>query len=116
MAQTIIIVNAQSMFHNLFKEIVEASYKWHLREEVETLYDWVVIEAFCRVTSTRVLHHVTAANHNQHDVYRCVYDEVGMIAEKTMQFIFRDNQLFFKSPHKPFKLLVTYNELLIVNT
>lgn len=82
-------------------------------DETESLYDWVIIEAIRKATESKVMHHVAVDNHINHDVYRCVYDEIGAEVEDFVIKLFHTRGIEFLR-NTELKILVTYRDIFIV--
>lgn len=93
---------------NRFPEIQR---EYHLDvQHFEPLYDWIVTEAMNR--SLHVMCGARVAHHYTHDVYRCIYYELGPIAEGYIlqQIVFQ--QLQFTSSDL-IKVMVTAGSVIL---
>lgn len=55
------------------------------QDEYEHCYDWVINEAISKIVSVAGSN---LKNHSRHDVYKCVYDEIGNLVEKNLREAF----------------------------
>ena len=119
MVRSIIVLPAEDIHALTVQAVRKSSINWKLGFEIEELYDWIVAEAIRRVANVRIRSHhdynqaIRIQNHAGHDIYHCVYDEVGSIFEQLIHQLFERNQIFF-SPGQTVKLLVTHFEIIIV--
>lgn len=70
----------------------------------ECLYDWIITEALSRCL--HVMCGARVSHHYSHDVYRCVYYDLGPIAERSVQQQIQFHQLHFTS-NDIIKVMVT---------
>lgn len=77
----------------------------------DSLYDWLVLEALNQ--TMRITSQSYVDQHYRHDVYKCVYDDIGPFIEPYMQQQFRIHNLqYFKGQRV--KALVAGDILIIV--
>lgn len=116
MKQVLLIVSANELSAQLLPLVRTGALLWKLHPtELETLYDWVVIEALSRVLRCTVYGHVSVAQYVQNDLYRCVYDELGFSAEAYVRSTVLTNGIRFLA-NQHLKVLVTFNELILVQS
>ena len=83
------------------------------QQDIERVFDWCIAESFHRLLQVRVQGHLS--NHQSHDVYACIYDEIEYEIELAMnQLIYGNNLYFLKSD--AIKLMTTYRDLIIVRS
>lgn len=82
-------------------------------DDQERLYDWVITEAIRKVTETIVFRHINVDNHVGHDVFQCVYDEIGLEVENTVRTVFAPEGVRFLRGNR-LKILITFRDIFIV--
>lgn len=81
------------------------------QDHEESLYDWLVLEALNQ--AMRITSQAYVDQHYKHDVYKCVYDDIGPLIEPYIHQQFRIHKLqFFKG--QSVKSLVAGDILIIV--
>lgn len=114
MSHSIVLINAQDIYATVGQGIYNACASWHIGKEFENVYDWCVTEAISRITNRQVGKHFSIQNHNIHDVYRCIYTEVFEQLECVVKRTLSDSGIFING-NEPLKVLVTFNEIIIVH-
>lgn len=84
-------------------------FKIHSDDE-EYLFDWIVSEALAKTLG--LIAGVKLSNHYRHDIYKCVYDQVGHLAEQTIMQQFNTHQLQFLTGQMV-KIIVAGDNLII---
>lgn len=98
-------------FHFLNRWVkYQSQYTLSLDSE-EDLYDWLVNEAFAKVT--RLIFDSRVSGHYRHDIYKCVYDDIGFIIENSLIQLIKSHKLHFSKGQRV-KTLVAGNSLFIV--
>lgn len=96
-------------FANIFRwEIANISYTYRLSlEHQDILYDWLVREAF-----NRILKRCHIQDHYRHDIYRCVYDELGHEIEHILKRKFKLHHITFNHNER-IKILVAGDNIIL---
>lgn len=108
---TIILSLDSIRYHYLNRWIIYQK-QFNLTLEVEDdLYDWLVNEALNKVS--RLKFSATVTGHYRHDIYKCVYDDIGHIMEMSLIEQIKTHKLQFSKGQRV-KTLVAGNSLFIV--
>ncbi len=114
MSQVMFLLDGSNFYSVIYPQLCRAAQEHNVQvSELESLYDWVIIEAIRRVVTVQVANHVRVDNHYRHDVYRCVYDSIGYTVEQFVVTFFGTNNIQFLK-HANLKILVTYRDIVIV--
>lgn len=79
-------------------------------ENEEVLFDWLITESLSKTLS--LVAQAKVSQHYRHDVYKCIYDFIGHVAEHTILQQFKTHQLQFLKG-QTVKVLVAGDNLII---
>lgn len=96
-------------FANMFRhELPKLSYAYTLSiSDYDMAYDWLVREAFKRLYPRNYIQ-----DHYRHDVYRCIYDEVGASLQHVLRNKFRLHHISFNDNER-IKVLVAGDNIIL---
>lgn len=114
MSQVLIIIDIAGISQRIMPILAGTIRNYHIPlTDIESTYDWLIAEALEKILSSTVAGHVRG--HSRHDIYRCIYDEIGSPIEHYVRQVIAGNGLQFLEKERV-KVLVTYKDLVVVRS
>lgn len=112
--QTLIILDGRGLTFNLREDITAAYRQYHISDELEYFYDWMLMEGFRQAICMSIREHRFTIEHlDVNHLYRAIFDEIGPMIVSVIKDFIAVNQLSFLA-HNRVKMMITYNDIVIV--
>lgn len=110
MSYSIIVLSLTEFYYHFNDKFESISIKYRIpAADKEYLYDWIVRETLSNILSVR---YAGLQEHYRHDIYKCVYDDLGDISYMYVFNQLRMHKLMFLRGEK-IKTMVTGDSLFI---
>lgn len=112
--QTLIILDARGITSLLREDITHAYREYNITDDIDYFYDWMVMEGFRQAICMQIREHrFTIAHLEKNHLYRAIFEDIGPLIVSVVREFVRYNNLSFLS-HNRVKMLITYNDIVIV--